>query len=206
MKADPRKGRAGRKSKWTSHVEPHLERIKYWRRMGLLEKEICNKLDVSEHTFCKFKRIYPQLLHALKESKEEADQEVVNALFKRACGFEYTETEIIGTPDETGKKMAKIERVITHKRYEPPHSTAQIFYLKNRCPLAWQDVQDFRHQGKIDSSSTHQVSPEMLQQFHSLLSLEIQKRLSAKDVSVDGNSDGNGNGSKNRIATLVKIP
>jgi hypothetical protein len=217
MTPDPRKGRAGRKSKWHTHVLPNLDRIRFWRRMGFMEKDIYVKLDVAERSFYEYKALYPQLVQALKETKVDADREVVEALFKRACGFEYEEVEIIGTPDTTGKGIAKIEKVIKHKRFEPPNPTAIIFYLKNRCRDLWRDVQDHQHdhQGRIDHNIIHHAPPELLEEFQKVLALEIakQRRLSPSVIDVSheelkhhapNNGNGNGNGSRNLVTTAME--
>ncbi len=57
------------------------------------------------------------VLTDLKKAREVADAEVVQSLFRRATGFRLG------------------------KMYYPPDTTAAIFWLKNRQPDRWRDVQ-----------------------------------------------------------------
>jgi hypothetical protein len=63
--------------------------------------------------------------------------EIEEALFKRAKGFEYSEC-IIETDEETEE-----EKVVKRtKKTAIPDVTACIFWLKNRLPDKWKDPKD----------------------------------------------------------------
>lgn len=206
MKPNPRKGRAGRKSKWATHIQPKLSVIKYWRRMGICvyEKDVAKKLGIHVSTLEVYKAQHPELKEALKEGKEELLADLVDAGVKRAKGYEIEKIIKTIILDKDGKQTGKMQIQKTIEHF-PPHPTCFVYLTKNLAPELLSDVQDFRHQGRIDAHVTQEsVTPEMLKEFQTLLTLEIQKRLSVKDVSPDGNGDGNG--SKNRMATLVKVP
>jgi hypothetical protein len=81
--------RPGRQSKYFTHVQPKLELITHWRRMGFPEYDIVGRLGVAKSSFAVYKTKYPDLMDALKEGKDDADRAVVDALFKRACGYDY---------------------------------------------------------------------------------------------------------------------
>jgi len=139
--------RAGRRSKWASHVEPRLDTIRTWRKMGLREIDICENLGVSHHTFCQYKKAFPQLLDALKKGKDDADAKVVDALYRRAVGYEYEVMETIAIRDAEGKLTGKIQLRKT-KKHVTPNVLAQIYYLKNRCPQYWRDRTQHEHSGR----------------------------------------------------------
>lgn len=94
-------------------------RIQGWCRDGLIEKQIYKNMGVSKNTFYRWKNESQEFRNLLKESKDTADREVENALFKSATGF-------MG-PDE---------------KYYPPNTTAQIFWLKNRKHEEWRDKRE----------------------------------------------------------------
>lgn len=94
-------------------------RIQGWCRDGLIEKQIYKNMGIGKSTFYKWKNENVEFAELLKESKEIADREVENALFKSATGF-------IG-PDD---------------KYYPPNTTAQIFWLKNRKKDDWKDKRE----------------------------------------------------------------
>lgn len=80
----------------------------------------------------------------LKRGKEIVDIQVENALLKRALGYEYEEkTEKYEHDELTEEKIVK-KRVV-------PDTTAQIFWLKNRCPEKWKDKQDVRVSGTLEA-------------------------------------------------------
>lgn len=67
---------------------------------------------------------------------ENADRLVEQALLKRALGYRYSEeTKELKKNPETGK----MEMVVTKRvrKEMAPNTTAQFFWLKNRCPEQW---------------------------------------------------------------------
>jgi len=132
-KADGR----GRRNKWPTHVKPRLETIKAWRRKGLTEQEICKGLDVAVCTFATYKNKYPELVEALSISKADADGQVENALFKRAVGYTFEETETHVT--QRGDGTEKIVRVKKTLKHVEPNTTAMMAYLLNRVSKDWQN-------------------------------------------------------------------
>jgi hypothetical protein len=96
--------------------EDGLIRIRGWARDGLTNEQIAQNMGISSETLRVWSNTYSAISVALKESKDAADRQVENALYKSAMGF--------WGPD--GK-------------YYPPSTTAQIFWLKNRKRLEWRD-------------------------------------------------------------------
>lgn len=105
--------------------------IAAWARNGLTNQQIADNIGIAECTLYDWKSKHPQISEALKITKELADIEVENALYKRAVGYDYTETTVVDGP------KGRTETV-TQKRMAPD-VTAQIFWLKNRKPFEWRD-------------------------------------------------------------------
>ena len=122
-----------RKGKYEEWEEPEkITLIEGWARNGLSEKQIAHNMGISYSTFREWKKKFPTFSALIKKTKEVADLEVENALFKRAVG--YTVTEIKETEsDKDGKKVETITKHI------PGDVTAMIFFLKNRKPNEWRD-------------------------------------------------------------------
>ena len=130
----------GCKGKYAEWLTPDgLLRLEGMARDGLTDEQICHNIGIHVATLCDWKNRFPQLDEALKRGKAPVDVQVENALLKSALGFEYEETitEIEELPG--GKQKKQIRKV---KKYAPPNSTAQIFWLKNRRPDRWRDKQD----------------------------------------------------------------
>ena len=103
-----------------------------WAREGLLDKQICKNMGVSEATLYNYKKKYPEIKEALRKGKEVVDIEVENAMLKRALGYTITINE---------QKVDKDGYVHDLKRdvHIPGDVTAQIFWLKNRRKQQWRD-------------------------------------------------------------------
>ena len=73
----------GRKNKYESHVEPHLDKIEKWVQL-ISEEEIANKLGVSYSAFQHYKSEYPALAEALKNGKQNLILDLKDSLKKKA--------------------------------------------------------------------------------------------------------------------------
>ena len=104
-----------------------------WARDGLTDEQIAHNMGVAYSTLRDWKNKYPALSAALKKGKEVVDNEVENALLKRALGYSYKE---IKTKDD-GDKIEVTETI----KEVVPDVTAQIYWLKNRRPDKWRDKQ-----------------------------------------------------------------
>ncbi len=129
-----KKGR-GRPNKYETHVKPYLDRIPAWRRQGLTERQVAEKLGVSESSFCVYKNNYVELLEALKKGKEELVETLEESLYTRGMGGEYKEETVY--VEEVGGITRKWKKVTT--RHVPPDTGALAFALKNLAPERWRD-------------------------------------------------------------------
>ena len=101
-----------------------------WARDGLTDEQIAHNMGISTRTLYRWKKKSCQICQALKKGKEVADREVENALFKRAVGYDYTETR-------TEEKNGVITKKTITTKHIPGDTTAMIFWLKNRKPEVW---------------------------------------------------------------------
>jgi transcriptional regulator with XRE-family HTH domain len=119
--------------------------VKWMAAYGLTDEEIATELGISRKTLCEWKKKHPEFAEALRGGKYLADAQVEDALFTRALGYEYEETE-----RRLNKRTGRLEATkITTKKVEPS-TTAQIFWLKNRRPDRWRDKQEIEHGGNIE--------------------------------------------------------
>lgn len=109
-----------------------LLRLEGWARDGLTDEQIAHNAGISPSTLYDWKGKFPELSEALKHGKDVVDRQVENALLKRALGYSYTEVRV----EESEKDGQKVTRT---KKFIPPDTTAQIFWLKNRKPKDWRD-------------------------------------------------------------------
>lgn len=143
----------GKYQQWLT--EDGLLLLKGWARDGLTDEQIANNCGVSRSTLSEWKRKFSDISDALKRGKEVVDYEVENALYRRALGYEYEETQttIEETPSGTRRKVIKI------KKHMPPDTTAIAIWINNRMPQKWRrnankerlDEDKFEHEKEIDA-------------------------------------------------------
>ena len=104
---------------------------------GLTDKEISKQLGISTAVFYDYKNKFPEFSDALKRGKQPVDNDVENALLKKALGYDYEEQVTEERISEDGTKHPALVRTI--KKHMPGDVTAQIFWLKNRMPKEWRD-------------------------------------------------------------------
>jgi len=155
----------GRKNKYETCVKPCLDKISYWRKDGLTERQIVKRLGVAYSTFNKYKTEEIELMEALKKGKDELIHELEDSLYKRAKGFEYEEIKTLKEKTQDGKEKIKKE---INKKYMAADTTAIIFALKILKPEKYQtfeinkkeineaklelEQQRFEHQKEIDNN------------------------------------------------------
>lgn len=135
----------GQKGKYADWIEPDgLLQIEGWAREGLVEKQICQNIGISERTFSTWKERFPAITSALKRGKAPVDFKVENALLKSALGHKETVRKAIKVKTEKqkvgeGKIVEEHIEYVDEEVYIPPQVVAQIFWLKNRRPDKWKD-------------------------------------------------------------------
>ena len=108
------------KGKYGRWLEPDgLILLRGWARAGLTDQQIAKNMDISTTTLYQWKKDHPEISEALKESKDVADYQVENSLYRLATGY----------VDSEGK-------------WHPPNITAIIFWLKNRKPQEWREKRE----------------------------------------------------------------
>lgn len=145
-----KKGKGGARGKYAAWItEEGLILLEGWARDGLTNEQIARQIGINPDTLYTWIKRFPEISEALKKGKEVIDNQVENALLKRALGYEYD--EVTEGPIETpeGIKHDEIKRVTKHI---PGDVTAQIFWLKNRRPDRWRDKQDIEHSGHMSGS------------------------------------------------------
>ena len=129
----------------------NLQSIEEWALQGISYKEMADMLEMSYASFRQIKAKNLALLALLekcatkrKEVLDEQVKKVEESLYKRATGYNYTESvpvkvkkEII---NEHGIKLNIEEvEVVTVNKHSPADITAVKFFLLNKAKKVWQD-------------------------------------------------------------------
>ena len=139
------------KSKYDSHVAPHLDRITKWAEAGASQAEIAGKLGLAVSTFKPYlskgdkgEEPYTDLSDCFRTACEISDDTVQAALYKSALGYNapvrktFKLKEVVYDED-TGRKIREYERLetATDEVHVPANVTAQMFWLANRMGNRW---------------------------------------------------------------------
>lgn len=138
--------KAGRKSKYETNVLPYIEKIPTWRKNGMTEQQIAQKLNIGYSSLSEYKNKYLELSEALREGKDELIEKLEGALFKKALGFTIDEVETITEVEgnnvdgkiSNGKKIKQKSRKTT--RTFAPDTNALIFALTNLKNDKWKSI------------------------------------------------------------------
>lgn len=134
----------GRKSIFCEEIKKQALKLAFH---GFTHAQLADFFSVNLRTFQRWLNKYPLFCHALKIEKDIADQRVIKSLYKRACGYKYTEkTHERIFNSETNKYELVLVKTV-HKTM-PPDTTAGIYWSKNRDDK-WRDVQDRRWSGTL---------------------------------------------------------
>ncbi len=104
-------------------------------------------MGVSSTTYYRWLNEYEQIREAIKKGKAPVDQEVENALLKRAKGYDYIETVTDyyfseTEKDEDGNPKKIIKNIRMTKKHMAPDVGAAAFWLKNRRPDRWREKRE----------------------------------------------------------------
>ena len=107
-------------------------RVRDMALLGMTDEEICERMGISTVEFEKWLLREPLMRKALDDGREVADGLVVNALLKRAVGYE-----------ENGYKIVMVGGIPTRievKKQVPADVGAALAWLRVKRPQVWGDA------------------------------------------------------------------
>ena len=118
-------------------------------RDGCTFKEAYQMVGVSKSQFYEWKATKSDFSDAIKEAQRIGRAEIVpeleKSLYKRALGYEYTETKTETFPDGN-------ERVTVTKKVMPPDLGAIVFALCNLAPDVWRNKVEQKLEGDLKTT------------------------------------------------------
>ncbi|EPY2525815.1 hypothetical protein ACXA0J_000330 [Listeria monocytogenes] len=179
---------AGRKSKYDTHVKPHLNDITKWLKEGQTQAIICKKLGIHQATFCEYKKEKHELNEAIKNGEQSLNNKVFDSLAKRAVGYEYEETKTIIEILPSGQKKQKIEK---NKKHLAPDVGAIALYLKNKRILDSLDEAVKKKQIKLIEAQINKLKAETKQEGNQGTTTIIMSNVDEMQAYLDKKAGGN---------------
>lgn len=108
----------------SGHLETKLKAIAEMVSKRATQKEVAEFLGITEKTLIKLKKTHQRLDDAFEFGDEELKNNLIDAMYRRAVGFEYEETQTVIEETKTGQK----KRITKFKKQSLPDISA-IKYL-----------------------------------------------------------------------------
>lgn len=142
-----------------------VEAICGFIRDGDSQKLACKKVGIGDSTFHDWIKAKPEFSERIKKAKAEFQATIIGkleaTLWKRAMGYEVTETETEYVIDAEGKPKIKSQK--TKVKHIQPDTGALIFALTNVAPEKWVNKQKVETQEtKGTKEQTHEYCFEDL--------------------------------------------
>lgn len=135
-------------NKYEREIKPKIPKIARWVSSGATNEEVARLLGIARSTFQSYLKKYPEFKAIVDGNKEIADEIVADTVFTTACGF----VQAIKKPIKVKRNEEEVIEYVDEEVYIPPNTTAQIFWLKNRCPEQWNDKLTLQHGGSVGVS------------------------------------------------------
>lgn len=128
-----------------------VERICNFIRDGDSQKLACKKAGIGDSTFHDWIKAKPEFAERIKKSKDEFLETITGrleaTLWKRAMGYEVTETDTEYINGDDGKPVIKSQK--KKIKHIQPDTGALIFALTNMAPERWQNKQKQEISGEV---------------------------------------------------------
>ena len=127
----------------TKYNKQTVDVICAYIRDGDSQKLACKKVGIGDSTFHDWIKAKPEFAELIKKAKEEFQATITGkleaTLWKRAMGYEVTETETEYVSDEDGKPKIKSQK--SKVKHIQPDTGALIFALTNLAQDKWKNRQ-----------------------------------------------------------------
>lgn len=122
-------------------TEDGLTLLTAWKRDGLSDKNICERINVTKAMMVRWKQQYPEINEALSRGKELVDYMVENALLKAALGYQTKEIKVtLGKKVISGETFQVLKE--TTIKNVGPNTVACLAWLNNRKHEQWKRNRD----------------------------------------------------------------
>lgn len=164
----------GRKSVYRPEFAPQaLKLCKY----GLTDDELAEWFGVHRATIYRWRGEHPDFAEATQLGKDEADDRVEKALYRRAVGYDIR-TEKLFSYEGSISRADVIEHI-------QPDVKAITFWLKNRRKEKWRDVSEFTGAGGKPLIPQDPVTAKELARYYAFMISQGAKMIDADPVEAD---------------------
>ena len=119
----------------SGHLEVKLKAISEMISKRATQRQVAQYLGVTEKTLIKMKKAHPKFNAAFQYGDEELKHKLLDAVYQRAIGFEYEETQTVIEETKTGTK----KRITKFKKQSLPDITAIKYLLITKFGIEYNE-------------------------------------------------------------------
>src|SRR3989339_1098195 len=126
--------------KWeaSGHLDDKLKSISEMVSKRATQRQVAEYLGITEKTIIKLRKVHPKLNNAFQYGDEELKHKLLDAVYRRAIGFEYEETQTVIEETKTGTK----KRITKFKKQSLPEIAAIKYLLIVKFGLEYNDKKE----------------------------------------------------------------
>ena len=123
--------------KWeaSGHLEDKLKSISEMVSKRATQRQVAEYLGITEKTIIKLRKVHPKLNNAFQYGDEELKHKLLDAVYRRAIGFEYEETQTVIEETKTGTK----KRITKFKKQSLPDIAAIKYLLVTKFGIEYNE-------------------------------------------------------------------
>ena len=123
--------------KWeeSGHLNAKLKAISEMISKRANQRQVAEYLGITEKTIIKLRKVHPKLNEAFQYGDEELKQKLIDAMYQRAVGFEYEETQTVIEETKTGTK----KRITKYKKQSLPDVQAIKYLLITKFGIEYNE-------------------------------------------------------------------
>ena len=123
--------------KWeeSGHLNAKLKAISEMVSKRATQRQVAEYLGITEKTIIKLRKVHPKLNEAFQYGDEELKQKLIDAMYQRAVGFEYEETQTVIEETKTGTK----KRITKYKKQSLPDVQAIKYLLITKFGIEYNE-------------------------------------------------------------------
>lgn len=164
--------------RYEEKIEPHLSKIAIEMSRGGNIENVASIVGMSNETFMKYRRAFPELNSAIEAGKKESVEVAEDSLQRLAEGYYYNEIQ----EDQHPITFDVIKRRVT-KKYHHPEFKAIMAILLNRASEKWSKNPDNNTGSNVGIINNLDVSDKTIQK--ALQELNINSNKIEKDLEID---------------------
>jgi Trp operon repressor len=119
----------------SGYLNSRLKAISEMISKRATQRQVAEYLGITEKTLIKLRKAHPKLNKAFQYGDEELKEKLVDAMYQRAVGFEYEETQTVIEETKSGTK----KRITKYKKQSLPEITAIKYLLITKFGIEYNE-------------------------------------------------------------------